>query len=678
LFRSYIKTLWKNVTVNLLKLQKEYYTEKKGEKEMKKEMTTLMVLLMALGMIAIPAMAQPTNGPRADYLHIKIYASDVAEFAAFEAGEIQIVDWPLDPTKVDQYSQAPYNASIILAKFNEIGMFEFDINNNETIRAMPDVLSPTSNPYFRAALSCLVDKDYIVESILRGYAARLDGPIMPWMGSYYDPTVHKYEYDVAQARAYLIAGGFADRDGNGIYNYPVGWPGRESGPDLDPLIFYIRADDVLRRKPAGEDYAAKLTAAGIPVDARVVDRSVTAVEVMRDHNFHLYTGGWSLSRDPDWMYNLYHSDWHWDPGPDYNYNNVHDAALDQYLEGIAYAVTIDDAIEATHNAQKRLINPPDDATFPGIAAIIPLWATSGYTAYRRPMAYAVNAEATGTTNGWTMLVSYRTDAFYGHTIDWGFKSDVQMLNPLYSNWVWDSYVLGEIFDGILAVCPYNLALDMPWICSDFETTTYIHPEYGECSRVILTVRDGATWHDGQPVTADDVKFTYDYIKQFPDCWLYSAVADIVNVTKIGSNQVQIDFDVLTVWALHWSMGVYLLPKHIYEGIADPHGFTPGGLPAEQVLIGCGPYKWYQYSAGEYFTLQANRNYFKTIHPEGDVNLDQTCDIYDIIHVAASFGLRRGEQGYDITADVTSEWDLVDIYDLILVAGDFGSNWEPYP
>jgi len=647
---------------------------------MKKEMTALMVLLMALGFIAFPlfvSSASATNGPRAGYLHIQIYASDVAEFAAFELGEIEIVDWPLDPTKVVEYSTAPKNESIILAKFNEIGMFEFDVNNNETIQALPGVLSPTSNAYFRAALSCLVDKNYIINDICQGYAARLDGPIMPWMGAFYDPTVHKYEYDPAQARAYLIAGGFDDRDSNGIYNYPVGWPGRESGPDLDPLIFYIRADDVVRRKPAGEDYAARLQAAGIPVDARVVDKSVTSVDVMEQHNFHLYTGGWSLSRDPDWMWNLYHSDWHWHPGPDYNYNNFHDAELDGYLEDIAYATNIPDATVATHNAQKRMINPPDDPTFPGIAAFIPLWATSGYTAYRRPMAYAVNAAATGTTNGWTMLVSYQTDAWEGHTINWGFKSDVNQLNPLYSNWVWDNYVLGEIFDGTLAVCPYNLALDMPWICSDFETTTYLNGTE-ELSRVILTVRDGATWHDGQPVTVEDLKFTYDYIAQFPDCWLYSAVVDIVDTQIIGTNQLQIDFDVLSVWALHWSMGVYLLPKHIYEGIADPHGFTPGGLPPEQVLIGCGPYKWHLYSSGEYFTLAANRDYFKEIHPDGDVNLDQTCDIYDVIRVAASFGLSRGEAGYDITADVTSAWDLVDIYDLILIASDFGSNWNPYP
>jgi ABC-type transport system substrate-binding protein len=597
----------------------------------------------------------------------------VAEFAAFEAGDIDIVDWPLDPTHVEQYSQAPDNETIILAKFNEIGMYEFDVQNNETIQARPGVKTATSDMYFRTALACLADKDYIVTNILGGYAARLDGPIMPWMGSYFDPDVHAFSYDPVEAARYLALGGFTDSDSDGIINYPVDWPGRETGPNLDPLIFYIRADDIYRRKPAGEDYVLRLEAAGIPVDDRVVPRAVTAIEVMQEHNFDLYTGGWSLSRDPDWMYYLYHIDFYWHPGPDYDYNHFDDPILMGYLEDIAFATTIGDAVTATHNAQKRGWNAPDDA-IPGVCVHIPLWATSGYTAYRRPMAYAVNSVASGTTNGWTMLVSYNTTNFYGHTIRWGFKSDVQMLNPLYSNWVWDNYVLAEIFDGTLAVNPYNLALDMPWVASGFETTTYLNGT-DEFSRVILTIRDGVTWHDGTPLTANDVKFSYDYIKNYTDCWLYSAVVNVAEVNVVG-NQVIIDYDVLTVWALHWSMGIYLLPKHIYETIPDPHGFTPGDLPAEDVLIGNGPYKWYLYESGEYFTLLANRDYFKELHPVGDVNLDQVVDIYDIIHVAASFGLARGETGYDITADVIAEWDLVDIYDLILVAGQFGNVWAP--
>ena len=672
---------------NAFKPPEEYnYDEQRREKKkMKKELSVLMAFLMLSGILvfAKPAFADaPEYGPRADVLHINIYASDVAEFAAFEAGDIDITDWPLDPTHVADYSVAPNNASIILAKFNELGMYEFDFQNNETIQARPGIKTATSDPYFRAALSCLADKDYIVTDILQGFAERLDGPIMPWMGAYYCPDVHQFSYDTVEAARYLSLGGFEDTDENGIINYPVDWPGREAGPDLDPLIFYIRADDIYRRKPAGEDYTIRLEAAGIPVDDRVVDKSVTAIEVMQEHNFDLYTGGWSCSRDPDWMWYFYHPDWYWHPGPDYNYNHIDDELLNGYLEDIAYATTLEDAATATQNAQKRGWNAPDDPT-PGICAHLPLWATSGYTAYRRPMAYAVNGAAQGTTNFWTMLASYNTTDFYGNTIRWGFKSDVGKLNPLYSNWVWDSYVLGQIFDGTLAVNPYNLANDMTWVPSDFETSTYVHENetLGECSKVTMTIRDGMTWHDGTPVTAEDVKFTYDYIANYSDCWLYSAVADIVNTTVVG-NEVTILFDVLTVWALHWSMGVYLLPKHIYEGILDPHGFYPGGVtdPEDiaEVMTGSGPWMWSLYEPGEYFTLLANRDYFKEIHPTGDVNFDMSIDIYDIIHVAGSFGLKRGETGYDITGDVIAAWDEVDVYDLILIAGQFGEFWEPYP
>ena len=33
--------------------------------------------------------------------------------------------------------------------------------------------------------------------------------------------------------------------------------------------------------------------------------------------------------------------------------------------------------------------------------------------------------------------------------------------------------------------------------------------------ITFTLRDGLKWSDGEPLTADDVVFTYDYLKKFP-------------------------------------------------------------------------------------------------------------------------------------------------------------------
>ena len=639
---------------------------------MKKTLSVLLIAALLLSIVAFTGKASATTlkGPNADQLLIKIYASDTAEFAGFEAGDIDIVDWSLDPTLIEQYSTLPLNKSIVLGFYSELGMFEFDINNNKTIPSAPGVIQPTSDPWFRTALQYLVDKDYIVTTICQGLASRIDSPIPPALGDWYNPNVQHYGYDPATAEAILDAHGYTINPDTGVRINPY------TGNDMDPLHFYIRADDTLRRTPAGQYFASEMQAIGIPVDAQVVDRTVCYQKVMVEYDFNLYTGGWSLSRDPDYLMWLWVS---WmGPGTSpptpwaLNYNYFNDTLLDQYLETLGYAPDISTAKDAAWHAQARMMNRPDDPE-PGISAFIPLWATAGYMAYRHPLVYAVNEAGTGYANWWTFLVAHFNTSDTGGTIRWGFKSDVQQLNPLYSQWVWDWFVLDKIYDSLISVNPYNLAKDMPWMASDWTVTTWANPDTGEDNTLLIfTLNDGITFHDGTPVTVDDVKFTIEYIKNYSDCWIWSNVADVHHVdVDPSTNKIYVYENITSVWALHWVAGTPILPKHIWETISDPHGFQP-----DPNLIGSGPYMFTEYTAGDHFLLTAYRDYFMPVHPAADVNIDMTVDIFDIVHVASSFGLRRGQPGFDPTADVTAAWDLVDIFDLVIVASHFGENWTP--
>lgn len=57
---------------------------------------------------------------------------------------------------------------------------------------------------------------------------------------------------------------------------------------------------------------------------------------------------------------------------------------------------------------------------------------------------------------------------------------------------------------------------------------------------------------------------------------------------------------------------------------------------------------------------------------GDVNVDGTVDIYDLIMVATSFGSRIGDQTYNPNTDINND-GTIDIYDLIIVASHFGET-----
>jgi hypothetical protein len=55
---------------------------------------------------------------------------------------------------------------------------------------------------------------------------------------------------------------------------------------------------------------------------------------------------------------------------------------------------------------------------------------------------------------------------------------------------------------------------------------------------------------------------------------------------------------------------------------------------------------------------------------GDINGDGIVDIYDALKLAAAFGKKSGEKGYNADADLKPD-KLIDIYDALKLAGNFG-------
>lgn len=103
----------------------------------------------------------------------------------------------------------------------------------------------------------------------------------------------------------------------------------------------------------------------------------------------------------------------------------------------------------------------------------------------------------------------------------------------------------------------------------------------------LALNQGITWHDGEPLTMDDVLFTFDYN---------------INVRKSSYSSYvdhaeQVDEDTIKVvlkepGAYQWLKLVagyfYVQPKHIWENIDAPKDYR-----GEDVVIGCGPYQLVQ-------------------------------------------------------------------------------------
>jgi len=56
--------------------------------------------------------------------------------------------------------------------------------------------------------------------------------------------------------------------------------------------------------------------------------------------------------------------------------------------------------------------------------------------------------------------------------------------------------------------------------------------------ITFTLRDGLKWSDGEPLTVDDVVFTYDFLKKFPALDFNSVSALMESVEKVDERTVR--------------------------------------------------------------------------------------------------------------------------------------------
>ncbi|MGF3572889.1 MAG: ABC transporter substrate-binding protein [Candidatus Bathyarchaeia archaeon] len=194
-------------------------------------MSSKKVLVLALAIVASmslaclmpiePVMAAGRKGPRTEYLLMKFFTNPEECYTQLKLGNIDLMLWPL--TK-DQYQDAIEDPNIILGPVTENGMYEFDLNCNETIDTYPGVISPTSQPAFRRALALLTDKWYVVQSIAGGFATRMDVPVVvnapSWINTSCVYPNFDWEYDPTRAAEILDAAGFV-MGPNGVRVYPT-------------------------------------------------------------------------------------------------------------------------------------------------------------------------------------------------------------------------------------------------------------------------------------------------------------------------------------------------------------------------------------------------------------------------------------------------------------------------
>lgn len=100
---------------------------------------------------------------------------------------------------------------------------------------------------------------------------------------------------------------------------------------------------------------------------------------------------------------------------------------------------------------------------------------------------------------------------------------------------------------------------------------------------VFKLKEGFTWHDGAPVTSEDVKFTIEYLfEKIPVYQSHFGMIESVeapdkNTVIIKLNKPHARFPVNL-------LVLRTLPRHVFAGVEDPKTFND-----IKATIGCGPY-----------------------------------------------------------------------------------------
>jgi len=116
----------------------------------------------------------------------------------------------------------------------------------------------------------------------------------------------------------------------------------------------------------------------------------------------------------------------------------------------------------------------------------------------------------------------------------------------------------------------------------------------------------AKWHDGQPVTSADVKYTFDGIAAEPTAFFNGQMGNVASVEAPDDYTVVFNLkeaNVAMIGYLGW-YGTFIVPKHIFD-----NGQKWDENPAAMNPIGSGPFKFGEFKQGEKIVLNANPDYF---------------------------------------------------------------------
>ena len=182
----------------------------------------------------------------------------------------------------------------------------------------------------------------------------------------------------------------------------------------------------------------------------------------------------------------------------------------------------------------------------------------------------------------------------------------------------------------------------------------------------FVLRKGVLFHNGEPVTAEDVKFSYERYRGASHDMMKARIAsiDLVDPQRVHFHLKEPWPDFLTFYGSATGAG-WIVPKKYIEKVGED-GF-------KKAPIGAGPYKFVSFNPGVELTVEAFEGYWRKVPSIRRIVIKSIPD--ESTRLAA---LKRGEVDgiYWITGELAE--DLQRSPGLTLAVGHTASQWLYFP
>ncbi len=337
---------------------------------------------------------------------------------------------------------------------------------------------------------------------------------------------------------------------------------------------------------AGDVIEQMLRDIGIRMKALPISDEVLYDNLDLEHTYEVYQMSHGYAPYPGHLYDRFHSD----QIMDYGGNNPgwSNAEFDDLVDQANAETDFDTRKELLWEAQELL---SEDLPY------IPLFTSDDVHAIRKEWTGYVCMPG-GIFNWYNRLTTINLqheDQEYGADFVMAYPSYIRYYNPIMGTDGRSALVVSMVYDDLVSYdADMNIA---PWLAESWTVSA-------DGLTVTFNLVENAKWHDDEPLTSEDVKFTIDYYidKEVP--------YDTALMSRIDSVETDGDYTVIVhmkepyAWVLDDFEDVPIMPEHIWNDKDWDWPVHPDSMP-----IGSGPFKWDSYVDGEWIKLVANEDFW---------------------------------------------------------------------